>query len=391
MDRQPPPTASHQQLSALTGIRFFAIFHIFLFHLWSLYDMDKPEQFENMMVDFDRLPSVAVNFLSQGWLSTSFFFLLSGFILSYLYWGPEGELSIPKKRFWLMRSSRLYPIHILILLITIPLTTPMLLSREMGAGQLFLSALATLTLIQAWYPPWVPLWSWPTWALSALVFLYWVMPWLMRVMGRLNRRHMMGLLALMPVISLMPTVVYAFFFPPGTQGPLEWQIFIGATPLFWVPHFAAGMLLSRIFKISRFNPAFKPQNAGWLAWGDLAFVAVIIIACLPGIEEPLKFFLRHGLVMPLYMLLVVDLARGKGLIARLFCLPGMGFLGETGFSIFIWQNLVMTGCFVALAINPQLGHGQLLWASLAMVVVAIVSTYCVEKPLARKLRKRWLR
>lgn len=27
-----------QTLPALTGIRFFAIFHIFLFHLWTLYD-----------------------------------------------------------------------------------------------------------------------------------------------------------------------------------------------------------------------------------------------------------------------------------------------------------------------------------------------------------------
>jgi len=391
MDRQALSAAGHPQLTALTGIRFFAIFHIFLFHLWSIYDEDKPERLENVMSDFGRLPDVAVNFLSQGWLSTSFFFLLSGFILSYLYWGPDGHLSIPKKRFWLMRFSRLYPIHAILLLLTIPMMTLMHLSQETGVGQIVLSALATLTLTQAWYPPWVPMWSWPTWALSALVFLYLVMPWLMRVMRRLGRRQMILLLALMPVVSLVPTIVYAFFFPSGTEGPLEWQIFIGSTPLFWVPHFAAGMLLSRIFAVSRINPEFKQENASWLSWGDLAFVAVIVIACLPNIGEPLKFFLRHGLVMPLYMLLVLDLAQGKGLMARLFALPGMAFLGETGFSIFIWQNMVITGCFIAVMINPQLGHGQLLWASLAMVILAIFSTYCLEKPLARKLRKRWLR
>lgn len=383
--------AKNHHLPALTGIRFFAIFHIFLFHLWSIYDMDKPEGFERLIASFDGLPEVVVTFLSHGWMSTSFFFLLSGFILSYLYWSPDGSLATDKKRFWLMRLSRLYPIHIIALLITVPLTLPMLLGQDMGLGRVILSGLATLTLTQAWYPPWVPVWSWPTWALSALVFLYLIMPGLMKLLGGLSRRKMLALLLLMPLVSLLPTTIYALYFPPGTEAPLNWKIFIGSTPLFWVPHFAAGMLLSRLFSISRFNIDFNGRNNTWLAWGDLAFAMVIVIACLPNIGEPLKFFLRHGLLMPLYMILVLDLARGRGLLARVFSMPGMGFLGETGFSIFIWQNVVMIGCFAALMINPEGGEHQLMGASVAMVILAIVSTYWVEKPLARKLRRRWLK
>lgn len=392
MERFAPlsTAARDHHLPALTGIRFFAIFHIFLFHLWSLYDMEKPEGFERLMASFDGLPEVIVTFLSHGWMSTSFFFLLSGFILSYLYWSPDGTLATDKKRFWFMRLSRLYPIHIIVLLITMPLMLPMMLGQDMDMGRVLLSGLATLTLTQAWYPPWVPVWSWPTWALSALVFLYLIMPWLMKSLANLSRRKILVLLVLMPLISLLPTTIYAFFFPPGTEAPLNWQIFIGSTPLFWVPHFVAGMLLSRIFGISRFDKEFK-CGGSWLAWGDLAFASIIVIACLPNIGEPLKFFLRHGLLMPLYMILVLDLARGRGLLAKLFSVPGMNFLGETGFSIFIWQNLVMIGCFAALMINPHGGEHQLLGASAAMVILAIVSTYWIEKPLASKLRGRWIK
>ena len=79
-------------LPALTGIRFFAIFHIFMFHLWSLYWSPKPEEMSGMLSGFDNVSTTLGAFLSNGWVSTSLFFLLSGFILAYLYWGEDGQL-----------------------------------------------------------------------------------------------------------------------------------------------------------------------------------------------------------------------------------------------------------------------------------------------------------
>lgn len=376
-------------MPALTGIRFFAIFYIFLFHLWTLYDLDTQPPFENLMSGFADLPPLLVNFLSNGWLATSFFFLLSGFILAYLYWGPDGNLTTSKKHFWLQRFFRIYPIHILILIITMVPTIPWHLSQGMGLTELIGSALLTLTLMQAWVAPAVPVWSWPTWTLSALIFLYLVMPWLMPRLARLSQRQMWLTLALLPVLSLVPTAVYAVVVPAGTDPGTYWKIFLGSTPLFWLPHFVAGMLLTRVMRISRFTQPAEISKP-LLAWGDLALLAVLVIACQPTIAEPLKFFLRHGLVMPIYMVLLVDLARGRGLAARLFSLPGTGFLGETGFSIFVWQNLVMTACWMSLTINPAAGEHHLWAASAGIIALAIFSTYVLEKPMARRLRRRFL-
>ncbi|SMF53100.1 Peptidoglycan/LPS O-acetylase OafA/YrhL, contains acyltransferase and SGNH-hydrolase domains [Alteromonadaceae bacterium Bs31] len=377
--------ASETHLPALTGIRFFAVFHIFMFHLWVLYNMDKEETFATLMEGFRFLPEPVLTLFSNGWMSTSFFFILSGFILSYLYWGEDGELHGSKMRFWRKRLARIYPIHLIVMLLTFPMLYGYF-SEFRSPLELLSSGLATVFLVQAWYPPWVPDWNWPVWTISALVFLYLIMPWLMRNLAKLSKQQMLILMLALPFISLIPTAVYAIYFPAGSTPEQNWQIFIGSTPLFWVPQFAAGMLLARYLGISRFNPGWRPHYRKTLARGDLAFAAVLIIAVLPGIEEPLKYFLRHGLMMPLYMLIIIDLARGHGIVAKIFSLPGTGFLGETAFSMFIWQNMVMVFCWMSVNIAAGTGVHQVWAAPLGLCLLAMASTYLIEKPLARKLR-----
>ncbi|HEY0891679.1 MAG TPA: acyltransferase [Cellvibrio sp.] len=384
------PKQHGRHLPALTGIRFVAILHIFCFHLWVLFDMKKEPGMENLLRGMNDLPAPLFTAIANGWMSTSFFFLLSGFILAYLYWGEDGQLSIPKKTFWLARAIRIYPIHLILMLITLLMTTAYQLSLGTSPWLLVASGLTTLTLTQAWYPDLVPIWSWPTWTISALVFLYAVMPFLLPRLATLSRRASIQLLCALPFISLLPTGIYALYFPAGTQAPQFWKIFIGSTPLFWLAHFIAGILLTRVFNFSRAANTSDPASGSWFAWGDLALLAVVVFACAQQIEEPFKFFLRHGLMMPLYMIIIVDLARGRGIAARLFSLPGTGFLGETGFSIFIWQNFVLMMCGAFIMFNPEAGQHQFFWALVGAIALGIISTYLIEKPIARKLRRKWL-
>lgn len=385
------PDVQRTYLPALTGIRFVAILHIFCFHLWVLFDMEKQPGMENLLRDMNDMPAPLFTAIANGWMSTSFFFLLSGFILAYLYWGEDGQLNVPKKTFWLARAIRIYPIHLILILITLVMTAAYQLSLGTSPGLLIASGVATLTLTQAWYPDFVPVWSWPTWTISALVFLYAVMPFLLPRLAKLSRRTSIQLLCVLPLISLLPTIIYALYFPAGTEAPQFWKIFIGSTPLFWLAHFIAGILLTRVFNISRTHKPNHADSRSWFAWGDLALLAVVLIACSLQIAEPFKFFLRHGLMMPLYMIIIIDLARGKGMAARLFSLRGAGFLGETGFSIFIWQNFVLMMCGAFIMFNPEQGQHQFMWALVCTILLGIVSTYLIEKPIARKLRRRWLK
>ena len=375
-------------LPALTGVRFFAIFHIFLFHLWSMYSSEKPEAMANLLMGFDDAPNTLAAFMSNGWISTSLFFLLSGFILAYLYWGEDGQLITTKRRFWSLRVARIYPIHLIVMTIILLLQVPWHLSQDMPLSTLIPSALATIMLVQAWIPPWIPLWSWPTWTISVLVFLYLLMPWLMATLSLLSRRQMVIALIAMPFISIIPTLGYTARMATDAPWSMNVDMFVANTPLFWVPYFAAGMLMTRVFSLSRFSP--KKPSPSWIAWGDVAFIVVIAIGCTPGIEQPLKFFIRQGFLMPLFILMVLDLARGKGLMAKVFSLPGTGFLGETGYSIFIWQSIILIGSYVSLMINPAIGPYQIWIAIVSIMVLAISSTYLIEKPLARVIRRKFI-
>ena len=287
MNQDNTPAAANNaeagpQLNALNGMRFFAVFHIFMYHLWSVRNEmpgGKPRgQFANAYANMDEFPRWLNNLVAHGYLSTSFFFLLSGFILAYLYWTPAGGLSTTRQRFWWQRFTRIYPVHLIALIITFLIMVLPRLAMDPDAPSVPLvvaSGLATATLTQSWFPPLVPVWSWPTWALSAVVFLYLVMPWLMRMLAKLSRPQAIGLLVALPLISLLPTLVFLLFFPDGGEGRQNWQIFIGSTPLFWVPHFAAGMLISRIFAISSASRFRKCSSSSALPRSPNAFLSDI--------------------------------------------------------------------------------------------------------------------
>jgi peptidoglycan/LPS O-acetylase OafA/YrhL len=383
---------STPQLTALNGIRYFAVFHIFLYHIWSTrFETGQAQgQVSNAFANLDSIPRWLNNLLAHGYLSTSFFFLLSGFILAFLYWKPDGELSTTRQRFWWQRFTRIYPVHLIALVITILLFLPRWWFDPSAppVPLAIASGVATASLTQAWFAPLVPIWSWPTWALSAVVFLYLIMPWLMRVLARLSSRQAVGLLLAMPLISLAPTLVFLWFFPDGGDGRQNWQIFLGSTPLFWVPHFAAGMLMSRIFRISRFEQDWRGKSKPWISLGDLALVAVIVISVMDPHDRAWRHILRHGALMPLYLVVLYDLALGRGLLARLFSLPGMGFLGQTSFSIFIWQNLFLAFGFGAAMAIPESKSFSFWFAVIGLAVMAMISTYWIEKPIARRLRRR---
>ena len=391
-NKDAPAVDAAPQLDALNGMRFFAVFHIFLHHIWSSrFEGDlKDGPVSNMYANMDSFPHWLNNILAHGYLSTSFFFLLSGFILAYLYWAPTGALVTTPRQFWWKRFTRIYPVHLIVLLLTMLLTLPRFWfdpnapSIPVAAA----SAVATATLTQAWFPPLVPIWSWPTWALSAIVFLYLVMPWLMRVLAKLSHKQQVRLLFAMPLISLIPTLVFLKFFPDGGEGQLNWQIFIGSNPLFWVPHFAAGMLMSRIYRISRFEQAWREKSKPWISVGDLALIAVVAISVMDPHDRPWRHILRHGALMPLYMLVLYDLALGRGFVARLFSLPGMGFLGQTSFSIFIWQNFMMIIGGIVAYTNRDSTSASFWVAVIGLTVMAMISTYLIEKPIAKRLRRR---
>jgi peptidoglycan/LPS O-acetylase OafA/YrhL len=151
--------ARGSELQALTGLRFFAAAVVVLSHMAYYF----PSVFSAQI--FNSLP------LAQG---VSFFFVLSGFILTYVY--PRLNSAGATAQFFRARFARIYPAYLLALVIclwAIPL-------GQFIAHGAPLSGLivANLLVIHDWIadPQWYCSINAPSWSVSTEVFFYLLFP-----------------------------------------------------------------------------------------------------------------------------------------------------------------------------------------------------------------------
>src|SRR5215472_5538849 len=128
------------RLPAVTSLRFFAAFHVALFHMKEMRILTGP----NWLTSFAGI----------GYVGVSFFFVLSGFILVYTYEGRNIELG----NFWQTRFARIYPAYIFSLLLTFPFFYWGALKLHVpffafASDHFWLTTLLVLLLLQAWVPP----------------------------------------------------------------------------------------------------------------------------------------------------------------------------------------------------------------------------------------------
>jgi hypothetical protein len=145
-------------IPALTSLRFFAALWVVLFHV--------------NVIGLNRGGSVAyLAFSLLGYAGVSFFFVLSGFILVYVY----ADRKIQKRGFWQARFARIYPAYIFSLVVMIPALIsfwPMTKQAHMG----LLALIANPILLEAWFPKLLLTWNPVGWSLSAEAFFYLVCP-----------------------------------------------------------------------------------------------------------------------------------------------------------------------------------------------------------------------
>jgi peptidoglycan/LPS O-acetylase OafA/YrhL len=164
------------RLAALASARFFAAFHVLLFHA-------------SAMRGLNWAPRWWQTFASAGYVAVSFFFVLSGFVLVYTYEGKKFDLG----RFWRARFARLYPVYLLSLVVCAPfffyvITRFDFPGFEWTKAHLTAAVVLVLAMLQAWVPGAAMTWNGVAWAVSVEIFFYVVFPVLLRSFGRLSNR-----------------------------------------------------------------------------------------------------------------------------------------------------------------------------------------------------------
>ncbi|GMU00284.1 acyltransferase [Corallococcus caeni] len=314
-------------LDALTGLRFLAALHVVLFHFGT-----------------PCLKGVApewmVQVVASGYASVGVFFLLSGFVLAYNYVDTAGGMQTPPRAFWSARVARVYPVFLLMFLLSAVSTAQGSLaanSLPVAAAKLGTAGLTTLMLLQSWVPKLALYWNPPSWSVSVEAFFYAVFPALAGRLERFRGARMAAALAGVWMLGLLPPVLYLVLRPDG-PGTLDaafggmWLAVVKFNPLVRLPEFLMGVLLGLVFVRER--AAATPRRSG--AVMALAGAALLLLGFSQGASIPYPL-MHNALLAPASALLVYGLARGGGALGQVLARPWLVHLGGASYALYLLQ------------------------------------------------------
>ncbi|WER48968.1 acyltransferase [Cupriavidus sp. WKF15] len=359
-------------LPALTSLRFFAALVVVCSHF--------------AQIGLLAVPQAVQRAVDGGRPAVSFFFVLSGFILTWNYRRPLATGGAPARRtFYSARFARIYPVLVLSLVLALPVTAWLLhdgdaallrewygLSGSDGANLRALCASLVLQLLAltAW-TPFAALnqpWNGPAWSISCEAFFYALFPWLLARLGACGNR---GLAAWCVALWLaqgawiawlqhaLPVSRHGFLvaqFPPTHL--FEFVLGICAA-LVHARHAAAGAVRVRVGHV-------------------LAVIALAGIVALSVLQPLAPAFYMQS---PLFGALIVGMALSGG--PAFLSWRWLVTLGEASFALYLLH--VPLGRLLRLADVPAAAG----WPALAAVVgISVLVFRGYEEPLRRRLRRR---
>lgn len=306
---QAPP------LPQLTSLRFFAAGAIVLLHM--------------------QAPVFGIPGDARLGLGVGFFFVLSGFILTYVYRDFTGH-SI--RAFYVARLGRLWPVHFVTFLAAAIVLQPNLLL----SGPHIATIPYNLTLTQAWLPLNGLVFSWNavSWSVSAEFWFYLLFPLL--VIGR----------QFWPVALITIAATVAFVIAVELGGIYKPPQFLAFSPLHAVQQHPAARMVEFVCGVGAgrlFNRGFRiklPPN--FLEIASLVALAVfaatstglMLILSTSGVPAIGIWYSQSGGAV-LFALAIFIFANGGGFITKILSHKTLVTLGEISFSTYMVHQLVI--------------------------------------------------
>lgn len=270
------------------------------------------------------------------WQGVSFFFVLSGFILAWVY--PSLDKSRARERFLLARFARIWPTHFVAFLVTL-----LLVPSSIHVPNAFLTAFANLSMVQAWsFNPVIEnSFNAVSWTISIEFFFYICFPFLIKdfeaetkprwIFAVLTSLACVGL-ALVPYVAKIPGCT---FLSP---------VLINTNPLCRLLEFTIGIATCRLFKINGLPQSINRTKATILEVCTLISIAIAVSLPIiwtsdaaPGFWSVLRIWAINLGGAPFYAALIFLMACPRGCIAELLTKKLFVNLGEISFSLYMFH------------------------------------------------------
>lgn len=347
------------RVDSLTGLRWWAAFAVFAFHMKNL----APLPVERM--------------LELGNYGVAFFFVLSGFVLAWSAAPGVGALAFYGRRF-----ARIYPAYLAALLLAIPVFVTFTAdpsrpwAHATGIGVLLLGVL----LLQGWSRDPAVLFSGNpvAWTLSVEAFFYATFPFAARLVFAVRARGAL-LIAAGTVLLLVGIRAATVAAPDSWIAQAPW-------PLLRLPEFVLGMAVAWAMR-----GGWRPRTPRGVLLAVLA-VAGLFWYVAPGIAAlgPVRPFVTEVIVV-VFALLIAAYARsdaeGRRSMQRL---PLMVKLGEVSYAFYLVHSTVVYGVLMVVGFRPASWSNAAWYAGVLLLSLALawVLHHWIERPLERRIRTR---
>jgi peptidoglycan/LPS O-acetylase OafA/YrhL len=369
---------TYQKIDCLTSLRFFGAAAIVVHHsrgmLWLT-----PEDLNHFSLD----------------QAVSFFYVLSGFVLTYVY--PKIENASAVKQFYLARFARIWPAHLAAFATLFIVFLPSSF-HQITQTRNALTGMLNILLIQAWFPRADIFFSfnWLTWAVSVEVFFYLLFPLMIKNFENTWPGKLIA--ALLMVVGLVILCNVTKLQPHGIAAPdaISSTALLYINPLSRLFEFVVGMCVALFYK--KYSDQFQLGLPVGTLFEILAFgVAIATAYCSASVHVLARFiglagseYLYHaGSCLP-FALLIFIMALQKGLISRVLGTRIPLLLGEASFSVFLFHQIIIryySANADLFSSVPQPFLYVLFWVFLLVISFAVLMF--IERPCRRLIMNRW--
>jgi len=352
-------TPEKAHLPALTGLRFVLAIWVIVHHLTG----------KGMMLEswVRTLPGGLQELVRGGYLAVGTFFVLSGFVLARSYgqkeWNRESLV-----RYGIARIARVYPGYLLSLLIVSPFIYDSLSGNGSGASRRT-SLLADYGLVlQGWTGALGVGWNTPAWSLSCELFFYLCFPALLMYFGKRTWPR----IAAAAVISIALPIALAQLHVPSW-----WK------PFYHTADFLVGILASHLFDaLNESRRTFK--RVGMWLYSVAGSLGALLVA-FPQYARGTYLDL-NGTLRPVNVAILIGLAIGGGLPARMLSTRLLKYLGKASYSMYILHVPLLWWYSRYIWRGPSAAAAALYIAG--VIAISAAAFELVEEPASRSIR-RW--
>jgi len=355
-------------LPQLTSLRFFAALGVLCSHLIFLREVDNP------------IKSIAIIFFGEGHSGVTFFFVLSGFIMTHAYQHSLSQKTLSTKTYLLLRLSRIWPLHVLTAL-------PFVLYFFYKYGSDISSVIAVnILLLQSWVPLvkyYISL-NAVSWSLSVELFFYVAFLLLVRFSFKsLQKIALIWFAVIAACAAIM--IFYGESHWSSANGEIKithWIFYIN--PVFRLLDFMIGML---VYKVA-FVKKDKTRNS---TLSEISSVSLLILGAY--IYSTLVFpeILRAQLLyLPIMAFIIYAFSNGTGVLSRLLKGKTLVLLGEASFSLYLIHNPIISlanAVFLKSSFQvPVIIYSLIL--TIACIIASVITYRFIEKPIHNYLKNR---